>query len=256
MRRLGGFAVVAIAPVIMLSWTSRAQAQGEARISGRITNPWGAPIAQVEVWATGFNVSTKSDSSGRYEMNVPVPAPASRRVALLVRLVGYYAVYDTVVLAPGELIRDYLLLRVPSPRPHVSRTDSTRLARGEPLPACLPADADEGLLIWMFRSTVTESGDGPGPTNRALSGLPHMDSAAAERRITQVESGPLCDLAVKAFNKAIPDRDSLARHAPRRVWLVRVDSLYLVNDPNIHAGEWTPVITFNSQWVVLFSVLR
>lgn len=75
--------------------------------------------------------------------------------------------------------------------------------------------------------------------------LPRVDSNAVQ----PVQSEEICRAAVRALNRAVGSPDAL----DRVVYVVRVGSVYWVEDPTLKAGEYTRAFVFDKSLTTVLS---
>jgi TonB-dependent SusC/RagA subfamily outer membrane receptor len=95
----------------LLTLPSLASAQEPARVTGRVTDGAGAPIASASVFIQSLNVSVLSTQDGSYTLIVPASRiTAGREVQITAQTIGYQAGNATITLRPGETVtRDFQL---------------------------------------------------------------------------------------------------------------------------------------------------
>lgn len=87
----------------LLAWPALASAQEPARITGRVTDASGAPIASASVFIQSLNVSTLSTQDGAFTLVVPASRISTgREVQVTAQTIGYQAGTATLTLRPGE----------------------------------------------------------------------------------------------------------------------------------------------------------
>ncbi|MGH7671243.1 MAG: TonB-dependent receptor plug domain-containing protein, partial [Gemmatimonadaceae bacterium] len=91
------------------------QAQGPARVSGRVTADNGAPLPLANVAIQSLGIGAVTDNSGLYTMEIPGNRVTSEPVTILVRRVGYGPKSARVTLAAdGSVEQDFVLTTLPN----------------------------------------------------------------------------------------------------------------------------------------------
>jgi TonB-linked SusC/RagA family outer membrane protein len=81
----------------------------EARITGRVLNDAGIPLASANVRIPALGVGTTTANDGRYTIVVPGARVQGQTVTMTARLLGYAPQSDTVTLRPGVITHDFTL---------------------------------------------------------------------------------------------------------------------------------------------------
>jgi len=111
-----------------------------------------------------------------------------------------------------------------------------------PLNACLAADAHSQYLIGRAQQVGTSTDQGQ-TTLRTATNLPLLASAS---QVSQITSGPTCAAASSAFDSVRNIVYATPKNPYRKVYVLQYGSLYLVGDPNVRGGEWSPMMVFSS----------
>ena len=82
------------------AWGDVAQAQN-AVISGKVTTDFGQPIEGANVYITEMSISTRSDASGNYTINIPAARTDGRQVNLRARAFGRAPAVRPINVTPG-----------------------------------------------------------------------------------------------------------------------------------------------------------
>lgn len=111
---------------------------------------------------------------------------------------------------------------------------------------CLPADSGATVLVTFVNYLLTSSDSGVSTLRQTL-GLSNVSPS----QVTVVTSGTACTKARDAV-------DNLAStpNSNRRLYVVKAgNERFFVRDPNATAGEYNPVLLFDSRWVLIRSLL-
>ena len=98
-----------VALALALGLPSGAAAQGEATLTGRVTNESGAPLASASVFLEGMNLGTLTREDGRYSFLVPGARVQGQQVTLTARVIGYRPRSAQLALRPGTIEQDFTL---------------------------------------------------------------------------------------------------------------------------------------------------
>ena len=86
-RAAGGRGVATLVSLLLLAFAGRADAQGSAIVTGRVTNEQGAPIANAGVLIQSLNVGTYTSATGSYTLTIPANKVSGQTVTLAARSV-------------------------------------------------------------------------------------------------------------------------------------------------------------------------
>jgi len=126
----------------------------ELSISGRVTSQAGAPLASASVALQGTHFATTTHEDGTYELHVPAGRLDGQTKALVVRLIGYKTVADSVALAGTAITHDFVLASNPLTLGEVVITGEGGATEK---PGRATGTNDSPLVV--SRHTSTESGD-------------------------------------------------------------------------------------------------
>ncbi|NUO38418.1 MAG: SusC/RagA family TonB-linked outer membrane protein [Gemmatimonadaceae bacterium] len=82
----------------------------EARITGRVVNEAGAPLANASVGIAVFGSGAFTNADGRYAFVVPSGRVQGQTVPLVARLIGYGAQTRQVTLTPGTSVQNFTMV--------------------------------------------------------------------------------------------------------------------------------------------------
>lgn len=99
-----GLAALSVTPAVAFS-------QASATITGVVTSDSGLPIKGAQVFLEYLNLGTWTRDDGSYSLIVPPARLQGQRATLTIKLIGYGAVHDTIVLEGGEITRNFVLAR-------------------------------------------------------------------------------------------------------------------------------------------------
>ena len=108
---------------------------GDVFIFGRLVDGAnGRPIAGALVWVGALNAGTRSDSDGRWRLQIPAARVPGTAVALVVQADGYAGEHVAITLRPGHRYQFAGLLRAEraSPARQPSRPADARRMRVSP----------------------------------------------------------------------------------------------------------------------------
>jgi TonB-linked SusC/RagA family outer membrane protein len=108
-RVAGGRGIAALVALALLAFAGRADAQGSAQISGRVTNEQGAPIANAGVLIQSLNIGTYTSATGSYTLTVPANKVSGQTVTLAARFIGYTRQNREITLRAGTQTQDFSL---------------------------------------------------------------------------------------------------------------------------------------------------
>ena len=108
-RAAGGRGIAALVLLNLLAFAGRADAQGGAVITGRVTNEQGAPIANAGVLIQSLNVGTYTSATGSYTLTVPANKVTGQTVTLAARFIGYTRQNREITLRGGAQTQDFAL---------------------------------------------------------------------------------------------------------------------------------------------------
>lgn len=110
MIRVNGWRSLAILAVLLTAGVaSRASAQQQAVIAGKVTNAQGAPVTGANVSLEGTGVGTVAGEGGAYSFIVPEDRVQGQRATLIVRFVGYQPSRRDITLTAGTHTEDFTL---------------------------------------------------------------------------------------------------------------------------------------------------
>jgi hypothetical protein len=108
-RAASGRDIAALVSLFLLAFAGRANAQGGATITGRVTNEQGAPLANANVLIPSLNISSSTSATGSYSLTVPASRVSGQQVTLAARFLGYTRQNREITLRAGSQSQDFTL---------------------------------------------------------------------------------------------------------------------------------------------------
>jgi len=159
---------------------AKAQAQGGATITGKVTTEFGQPIDQANVYITEINISVGTNAQGAYTLTLPAARATGAAVNLRVRAIGYQPGIRPIRLTAGPQTQDFSLKQdvnrlnevvvtgtvgEGTERSKVPFAISRLTAEDIPVPALDPIQALEGKVAGL---RIASSSGRPGTTPEVL----------------------------------------------------------------------------------------
>ena len=136
----------------------------DVTITGRVTNETGAPLAAASVALQGTRIATLTHADGSYALDIPASRATGPTAPLVVRLIGYKTVADSIALADAPITQDFVLAANP-----VALSEVVVTGEGGATEKIGRATGTDESPVVVSRSTSTESGDSVMTTIYAVS---------------------------------------------------------------------------------------
>jgi TonB-linked SusC/RagA family outer membrane protein len=110
MKRAAGVrGVAAVVALFLTSFAGRANAQGGALITGRVTNEQGAPLANANVFLPTLSLGAQTSANGTYSIVVPARNTTGQQTTLAARYIGYVRQNRQITLSAGNQTVNFAL---------------------------------------------------------------------------------------------------------------------------------------------------
>jgi TonB-linked SusC/RagA family outer membrane protein len=101
-------AIAAAMTSVLLALPAAAQAQN-AVITGKVTNEFGQPVDQANVYINDMTISVPTNAEGVYTINIPAARVNAQQVNLRVRAIGYQPGLRPIRITAGSQRQDFTL---------------------------------------------------------------------------------------------------------------------------------------------------
>jgi TonB-linked SusC/RagA family outer membrane protein len=184
-RRLARWAFAA---AIMVLPAQSALAQGSATVSGRVTSEAGQPLQFASVSITALGLGAQTDANGRYSFVVAGARALGQTVQLSARALGYRPSSLPIVLSPGAVAKDFVLVANPLRLGEVvvtgSGTSSTREVLGTVTTTVEAVDIVKSSERNIVNALASKA---PGVTITSSSGDPGAGTSISIRGIKTIQ---------------------------------------------------------------------